>query len=91
MLLPCYFRGEDRSLAVGSAPGDGSGRDGCNYCSVYEEPAQWTGDMHHGPGYILPAGAGEWMTEDGAVDLEVKHGEILSVSDIFLNFQQWFS
>lgn len=47
--------------------------------------------MHHGPGYILPAGAGEWMTEDGAVDLEVKHGEILSVSDIFLNFQQWFS
>lgn len=91
LLLLWYFRGEGRSLAVDSAPGEGKGRDGCNYYSGYGEPAQRTGDMHHGPGYILPAGAGEWtMTEDRAADLEVSHEEILSILDLFKkNFFIW--
>lgn len=43
--------------------------------------------MHHGPGYILPAGAGECtMTEDRAADLEVSHEEILSILDLLFFF-----
>lgn len=41
--------------------------------------------MHHSPGYILPARAGEWsMTEDRAADLDVIHEEIFfSILEIF--------
>lgn len=62
---------------------EGTGRDGCYYSTVHGEPAQRSGDMHNGSGYILSARTGEW---EQFQNVSIKIRRVLGCVFLCLNY-----